>query len=830
MKYTFFLSLLFCGTFSNFAQAQNIPDANFANAIRAQCPTCIDANNNLLAPATTLTTLTVGSSNISSYSGIGGFTNLIAFNCDTNQVTQMPTLPNTLQSLSCGENQLSTLPTLPPNLTGLYCGGNQISILPALPSTLQRLYCRSNRLTSLPVLPPNLRDLSAYNNQLTSLPALPSTLTSLEVFLNRLTSIPALPNGLTYLSVFGNNQLQCLPILPATLTQIQVFQTAITCLPNIPAGIAASNTLPICATNNPNFCEVFTQLQGRVFIDYDNNCVFNSGQDSLAVAGIGILAVDAQNNQFITYSNPMGEYALTLPAGQYTVQAYYNPSHYVSPCPSASVTIGAQGTLIQQDLGLRPAVNCPLLETEIDANLLRRCMTGLYTVNYRNKGTLAANNAYIDITFDNFLSYVSNTANISATNLGNNTYRFPVGNLGASQSGTFQATVSVSCDAVLGQVHCSEAHIYPDSVCGLAWNGAIINILDSCITDSVVFRLVNSGTNMLATQTYRIIEDNVMYLPPTPFQLSAGGVLNVTVPTRPNRTYRIEVQQAPNYPAMLGDSLAWSIIQNCNGISNVNPNFVNQFYTNNVAPAVSSDCTPNRGSYDPNQKTAQLVGYGAQHFIPKNTPLDYKIEFQNTGTDTAFRVVILDSLDLSVLDPNTIEIGTSSHNFTWELLQNRFLRFTFNNILLVDSFTNEPLSHGYVTFKIRQKNNLPLGTRIENRAAIYFDFNAPIITNTCFHTIGENFITLSVEKNIVPAAQVRVFPNPFQNEATLEVQGANYETLTLKITDVAGRQVQASSSTTQQIRISRENLPTGLYFYQLFGDGQLLNTGKLIAE
>jgi len=37
--------------------AQNIPDANFAAAIRSQCPTCIDASNNLLPPAASLTEL-----------------------------------------------------------------------------------------------------------------------------------------------------------------------------------------------------------------------------------------------------------------------------------------------------------------------------------------------------------------------------------------------------------------------------------------------------------------------------------------------------------------------------------------------------------------------------------------------------------------------------------------------------------------------------------------------------------------------------------------------------------------------------------------------------
>ncbi len=53
--------------------------------------------------------------------------------------------------------------------------------------------------------------------------------------------------------------------------------------------------------------------------------------------------------------------------------------------------------------------------------------------------------------------------------------------------------------------------------------------------------------------------------------------------------------------------------------------------------------------------------------------------------------------------------------------------WVFNPIALVDSFKNEPESHGFLSFTVKQQQGLPYGHRIENSAAIYFDFNAPII-------------------------------------------------------------------------------------------------------
>jgi hypothetical protein len=145
------------------------------------------------------------------------------------------------------------------------------------------------------------------------------------------------------------------------------------------------------------------------------------------------------------------------------------------------------------------------------------------------------------------------------------------------------------------------------------------------------------------------------------------------------------------------------------------------------------------------------------------------IRFQNTGTDTAFTVVVRDTIS-DKLDFKSIEFGTSSHKYEAELYGKNGVKFTFNNINLVDSFKNEPKSHGFVKYRIKQNKDLVFGTQITNRAGIYFDFEAPIITNTTVHTIGGKDILSGIfEQSFENIIAVKVSPNPFTQSAILEL-------------------------------------------------------------
>ena len=186
------------------------------------------------------------------------------------------------------------------------------------------------------------------------------------------------------------------------------------------------------------------------------------------------------------------------------------------------------------------------------------------------------------------------------------------------------------------------------------------------------------------------------------------------------------------------------------------------------------------------------------------------------------------------MNASSIRPGASSHAYTWELRPGNILVFYFNNIMLPDSNVNEATSHGFVKFEIEQAPNNPDGTLIENTAAIYFDFNAPVITNTVFHTIGSDFITIQLvgtEEVLRPELAVKVFPNPFESSTTLLVEGADFESLELEIVDITGRVIRRlQNQSSNRIQLDRGNLLQGVYFYRLFADGELLNSGKVVVR
>ncbi len=184
------------------------------------------------------------------------------------------------------------------------------------------------------------------------------------------------------------------------------------------------------------------------------------------------------------------------------------------------------------------------------------------------------------------------------------------------------------------------------------------------------------------------------------------------------------------------------------------------------------------GSLDPNDKAVSISQLSSTQL--SDVPvLNYLIRFQNTGSDTAFNVMVRDTIS-SMLDITSLNIVSSSHPLFIEFdsLFNA-LYFHFQNIFLPDSFTNEPLSHGYVQYSLKPFSNLNLGDTIKNTAGIYFDFNLPVITNSVITTIVSPLSINKKEENL----DISVFPNPstgnfnivsISNRKILEIELSNY--------------------------------------------------------
>jgi uncharacterized repeat protein (TIGR01451 family) len=139
------------------------------------------------------------------------------------------------------------------------------------------------------------------------------------------------------------------------------------------------------------------------------------------------------------------------------------------------------------------------------------------------------------------------------------------------------------------------------------------------------------------------------------------------------------------------------------------------------------------GSYDPNDITVSPNCGITENFIQNGSSLDYLIRFQNTGTDTAFTVTIRDTLSAQ-FDYNTFEFSSASHNVEFSIVDS-ILVIQFDNILLTDSTTNFEGSKGYFTYSIQLLPTVIEGETVLNTASIFFDFNAPIITNTAITNI-----------------------------------------------------------------------------------------------
>jgi uncharacterized repeat protein (TIGR01451 family) len=173
------------------------------------------------------------------------------------------------------------------------------------------------------------------------------------------------------------------------------------------------------------------------------------------------------------------------------------------------------------------------------------------------------------------------------------------------------------------------------------------------------------------------------------------------------------------------------------------------------------------GSYDPNDKQGLTSSRSSvdQYFIDQDEHIDYTVRFQNTGTATAETVVIRDELDTD-LDITSLQILGASHDFVPSFGEGRELVFTFNDIGLPDSTTDQLGSQGHISYRIKPNEGIVIGDVLENTAGIYFDFNPPIITNTVVHEVD---FSTSVQDDVVDTWSMTVSPNPTRDVLNVNV-------------------------------------------------------------
>ncbi|HLG36015.1 MAG TPA: T9SS type A sorting domain-containing protein [Bacteroidia bacterium] len=314
-------------------------------------------------------------------------------------------------------------------------------------------------------------------------------------------------------------------------------------------------------------------------------------------------------------------------------------------------------------------------------------------------------------------------------------------------------------------------------------------------------------TIVLEDSTYLVSPLNYIANPaPLTYQFALGTL-------QPNQCVNFTIQDSVDCAVPLGRILCFSAYVTADSLDC-------DIYNNS-----DGDCRNAVNSYDPNDKQVASQnfsqnGYVVQENITANDTLTYVIRFQNTGNDVAYNVVIMDTIS-QYLDLGTIDVIGASHSYIMTLNEHIVI-IAFNNIMLPDSNTNEPASHGMIKFKIRQRPGNQPGTVIYNSASIFFDLNPPIYTNQTENIIPFSGGT-SVE-NISADGEIKIYPNPFSDYTTLVISGSrsnNNIKEKIKCSDLLGREIpldislQSASVNQTVLRINRGQLNNGIYFLRI---------------
>ena len=206
--------------------------------------------------------------------------------------------------------------------------------------------------------------------------------------------------------------------------------------------------------------------------------------------------------------------------------------------------------------------------------------------------------------------------------------------------------------------------------------------------------------------------------------------------------------------------------------------------------------------------------------------LKYTVRFQNTGTDTAFTVVVRDTLDAS-LDVPSFRLEGSSHAMTYSISDEGVVTFTFANILLPDSFVNEAGSHGVLSYFIKRKMDIPFGTEIQNTAYIYFDFNAPIVTNTTRNTLFDP--TVGIQQ--ISGMHFSLQPNPTADRSMIQLQMDLASDVQVSVLDVSGRLLlnrNLGKLAAGEHQWQLDPLPAGAYLIRIQA-GRSIQTKRLVV-
>ncbi|HXP51718.1 MAG TPA: T9SS type A sorting domain-containing protein, partial [Bacteroidia bacterium] len=786
---------------------------------------------------------------------------LVSLECDINKLDSLPILPASLTSLSCSNNALTGLPVLPASLTYLCCYANQITSLSPLPNGLITLICGNNKLTALPTLPGSLQLLKCYANQIPVLPVLPNSLNYIDCSYNLLQNLPVLPGSLGTL-ICSANKLANLPTLPVSLSYLDCRSNQLTVLPALPASL---NTL-YCGTNQ--FAVLPTLPPNLLFLECSQNgitalpalppslgsliCEGNLFSKLPALPG-SLALLDCAYNMLssglpalpnsISILNCSFDSLTSLPALPDSLHSFACVNNYISCFPAFPLSLNDTGSFnIYGNL-----FHClPNYVHAMDRITLSYPLCGIGNVN----GCPNAN-GIVGFTFrDMDGNCKKDSGDLNLVNIPmsiyNNNNKW-LGQTYTASNGVYDfpdslGTYKIVADTVQMPFVVQCAHPGDDSVVSV--NGIDTNVnfsftcksgfdvgVQSVITNGLVFPASVHGLRVLAgdmSQWYNLEcakgdsgTVQITFWGPVTYAgvvtgalvpVVTGNVLTYTIADfgAVNNKTAFQVLLNTDTNAKAGDSI-------CVNVS------VSPHADNNPGNNSYHYCYPVVNSHDPNAKTVYPVkvvkGYKGW-FI-------YTVYFQNTGTAAAKNILLTDTLDKR-LDPTTFELINYSHPNTVQLKGN-VLNVNFPNINLPDSAADAKASIGFIQYRIKPKVAMNFKDSIHNTGYIYFDYNAPIVTNTTVNKVVEVITSVN---NMQVEGQANIFPNP--NNGSFCVVIRNYElraTNNVEVYNMIGELIYTARLKSANTQIDLTKNGAGIYFYRVITEtGGLVSEGKLVIQ
>lgn len=580
----------------------------------------------------------------------------------------------------------------------------------------------------------------------------------------------------------------------------------------------------------------------HVFNDLDQNCVVDNGEYGIE----GVMLFLSPGNEIFTTSSGGYSFINGLPDGNYTLTVDTTNLNWAQTC-SNSIDFTVSDGLYSQSLffGFVSENPCASPDVSIFMPTMRTC-TGdqLIYVMACNEVTATGilSDSYIEIQFPQYINPTS--ASLPYTDLGNGLFQFQTGDILPGECVYFNLNAFVSCSAPIGLTQCLEARLYPVSPCVLdsvpstpitgngtttvfgtelngfpvpcitPWDQSSLSVDGWCQNDSTYFTITNTGDpidgDMECYSPLWITIDGVLTYSDS--ILIAGGETITLIFPGDGQTWQLNAAQHPLHP---GNSNPNAVVEACGGdLTNWTPGGVDDLPADDADPINDIYCGQIMNGFDPNDKTVVPNGITEEHFVQPNQQMQYYIRFQNTGNDLAYNIVIRDTLDED-LNIFTVVPGVASHPYTFRIYGPRVLEWTFENINLPDSTSNEPESHGFVTFHVDQNYMLSAGTQITNSADIYFDFNDPVITNETWNTIYYGFPAVTETPILLTEDDLKilVYPNPAKE--TIHFVQEKKAAKTYTVYDLQGKMIESGNLNGTDTEIQIHKLTKGMYLLKL---------------